>query len=307
MLVFFFQAGEISVKTSYTLPPPPLTSNSSSTAITNPTFAFVNGTHCLFCNGGSKIYIFSISPSTSFNSTSTTITTAVAREWELEMVTAPNSGDSINSNTSSPLMIIVATLSETKRHVDVLCAELCDPSAVQHIRSSTSTDSSVANFKWLRITFKYVPSEDADSAVSLTFKDATLSTMMSFECRAFPLYAAIVEENVLFISESKPLLKEAADIDMEGEEDGSNEAGKSGEAEHHGLGYDNLGYQWSQTDSDVTVTLTLPENVKKEDVECEVEANEVVLGLTDGTTYLRGKLHAPVDPEASTWTLEKNV
>ena len=225
-------------------------------------------------------------------------------------MTVPNSGDTINSN--SPLMIIVATIPESKLYVDVLCAELCDPSAIQHIRSSTSTDSSVATFKWLRFTFKEPPSqENVDSAVSLSFKDATVSTVTSFECRAFPLYAAIVEKNILFFSEAKPPLKEDADIDMEeregGGEDDDTLAAKQGGEEHHGLGYDNLGYQWSQTDSDVTVTLTLPESVKKADVECEIEANEVVLGLTDGTTYLRGRLHAPIDPDASTWTLEKNV
>ena len=223
----------------------------------------------------------------------------------------PNPGDTINSNTSSsdgPIMIIVAAIPESKHYVDVLCAELCDPSTIQHVRSSTSTDSSVASFRWLRFTFKDPPpqqEEDADSAVSLTFKDATVSTMTSFECRAFPLYAAIVGKNVLFISEAKPPLKEDADIDLERER-GEALAGNQGE-EHHGLGYDNLGYQWSQTRSDVTVTLTLPENVKKEDVECKIEANEVVLGLTDGTTYLRGRLHAPIDPEASAWMLEKNV
>ena len=95
---------------------------------------------------------------------------------------------------------------------------------------------------------------------------------------------------------------------MDWEEDGDEEeeSNPKGE-EHHGLGYDNLGYQWSQSDNDITVTLTLPETVAKTDIKCEIESNEVVLGLTDGTTYLRGKLHAPIDPEASAWTLEKNV
>ena len=232
-------------------------------------------------------------------------------------MTVPNSGDTINSN---PIMIVAAAIHDSKiysihesnLYVDVLCAELCDPSAVQHVRSSTSTDSSVATFKWLRFTLKELQASHgtADSAVShITFKYATVSMVTSFECRAFPLYTAIVKNRILFISEAKPPLKEDADmpdiVDLEKEMEGEKVAGKL--EEHHGLGYDNLGYQWSQTDSDVTVTLTLPESMKKEDVECEIKANEVVLGLTDGTTYLRGRLHAPIDPEASTWTLEKNV
>ena len=95
-------------------------------------------------------------------------------------------------------------------------------------------------------------------------------------------------------------------MDQEEDDEEEEKSDPKGE-EHHGLGYDNLGYQWSQSDSDVTVTLTLPEAVTKADIKCEIESNEVVLGLTDGTTYLRGKLHAPIDPEASVWTLEKNV
>ena len=224
----------------------------------------------------------------------------------------PNSGDAINSN---PVMIIIATIPESKLYVDVLCAELCDPSAVQHVRSSTSTDSSVAIFKWLRVTFNKDSPGTADTPL-VTFKDTTVSTVTSFECQAFPLYAAIVEKNILFLSEAKPPLREdTGDVDttekMEeergGGEEGENVAVAAAQEEHHGLGYDNLGYQWSQTDSDVTVTLTLPENVKKADVECKIEPNEVVLGLTDGTTYLRGRLHSAIDPEASAWTLEKNV
>ena len=219
-------------------------------------------------------------------------------------------------------MIIVATIPKSKNSVDVLFAELCDPSSIQHVRSSTSTDSSVAIFKWLRFSLsnegQQQQQQDADSAETtvISFKDAKVSTVASFECRAFPLYAAIVEKNILFISEAKPPLKEDADIGMEEVEKdngdgegvvGGAKAGNQEGEEHHGLGYDDLGYQWSQTESDITVTLTLPGNIKKADLECEIESNEVVLGLTDGTTYLRGKLHAPIDPEASTWTFEKNV
>ena len=74
------------------------------------------------------------------------------------------------------------------------------------------------------------------------------------------------------------------------QEDGDEEESNPKGEEHHGLGYDNLGYQWSQSDNDIVVTLTLPKTVTKTDIMCEMKSNEEILGLTDGTTYLRGKL-----------------
>ena len=272
------QAGEILVRTCCTVPPPEGTA-------TNPTFAFVNGSHCLFSNGGPQVFIFS------------TASSDPPHEWILEM-SIP-----INSDSNNPIMIVTATIPDSRLYVDALFAEVCDPATIKHTRSSTSTDSSVATFKWLRFALSD-QKQDADSAV-ITFKDAKVSTIASFESRAFPLYAAIVEKNILFVSEARPELTEDADLGMRREDEAGNQMEE--EEEHHGLGYDNLGYRWTQSESDVTVTLTLPENVTKKDLECEIESDEVVLGLTDGTTYLRGKLHAPIDPEASAWTLEKNV
>lgn len=65
-------------------------------------------------------------------------------------------------------------------------------------------------------------------------------------------------------------------------------------------------YEWSQSDSDATITLQLPRDVKKQELCCSIKPREIVLGLNDGTTLLRGVLHAPVDPEASTWSIEQH-
>lgn len=295
----FPQTDDISVQTCYSLPPPVGT-------VANPSFAFINGTHCLFSNGGPQLYVFATDSAPS--STDSTPST----EWQLELTVPADNGndDTSESTTGSPIMILAATVQKSKLSIDVLLAELCDPSSVQHVKSSTSTDSSVATFKWLRLTLPgQQQNAESTNMAGVSFKDAQVAAVASFESRAFPHYAAIVEKNVLLVSEARPALPE----DSESMEIGQNTAAGGEEAErkegeeHHGLGYDNLGYQWSQTDSDVTVTLTLPEGVKKADIECEIEPSEVVLGLTDGTTYLRGKLHASIDPEASAWTLEKNV
>ena len=298
------------MRTCYSIPPP----SPDSGTLTNPTFAFVNGTHCLFSNGGPQLFIFATGHSSSSSPTSSV--DPAHHEWQLEL-TIPVSPSDDGAGDENPIMIVIATIPESKLYVEVLVAELCDPSAIQHVRSSTSTDSSVATFKWLRLTpvttGEAVAADSAEQqsgdsmevAPTLSFKDAQVSTMVSFQCQAFPLYATIVGKNIFFVSEAKPPLSEDADFRVDPDEEGERND-QQGE-EHHGLGYDNLGYKWSQSDSDVTVTLELPETVTKADLECEIESNEVVLGLRDGTTYLRGKLHAPIDPEASAWTLEKNM
>lgn len=300
----FPQDGEVSVCTCYSVP----LSSVGNAMLTNPTFAFVNGTHCLFSNGGPQLFVFATGHSSS--SFSSSCTTDPQQKWQLEMTVPSSTNDVVGEN---PIIIVIASIPESKLYVDVLIAELCDPSTVKHVKYSTSTNSSVALFKWLRLT-PTTSSQTADVAEqsaeltevtpTLSFKDAQMSTVASFECRAFPIYTAIVEKNIFFVSEAKPPLSEDADIGMNWERE--EKSIPKGE-EHHGLGYDNLGYQWSQSDSDITVKLTLPETVTKTDIKCVIESNEVILGLTDGTTYLRGRLHAPIDPEASVWTLEKNV
>ena len=66
-------------------------------------------------------------------------------------------------------------------------------------------------------------------------------------------------------------------------------------------------YQWSQTEGDVAITVPLPEDVSKRDIHCEIHRREIVVGLSDGTTFLRGVLFAPISPDCSTWTVEKHT
>ena len=239
------QTGEVSVCTCYSVSPPSM----GTATLTNPTFAFVNGTHCLFSNGGPQLFVFA----TGHSRSSSTSATDPQQKWQLQM-TVPSSTNDVVAGGDNPIMIIIiATIPESKLYVDVLVAELCDPSKVKHIECSTSMNSSVALFKWLRLT-PLTSSQTADVAKqsadlaevtpTLSFKDAQMSTMVSFECQAFPLYTAIVGKNIFFVSEAKPPLSEDADMGMDQEEDDEEEekSDPKGE-EHHGLGYDNLGYQ----------------------------------------------------------------
>ncbi|XP_026875371.2 nudC domain-containing protein 1 isoform X1 [Electrophorus electricus] len=62
-------------------------------------------------------------------------------------------------------------------------------------------------------------------------------------------------------------------------------------------------YVWQQTAEDVTVRVRLPEGTGKGDVRFELSADRVCIGLRGGEPLLEGPLCAPVDAEASTWTI----
>ncbi|XP_063042057.1 nudC domain-containing protein 1 [Engraulis encrasicolus] len=66
-------------------------------------------------------------------------------------------------------------------------------------------------------------------------------------------------------------------------------------------------YFWQQTEADVTVFLRLPEGVTKDAVCYRLTPERLSVGVQGSPEpLLEGSLHAPVDPDASTWTLEDN-
>ena len=78
-----------------------------------------------------------------------------------------------------------------------------------------------------------------------------------------------------------------------------------------GLGFgkessDESQYQWTQTEGDITITFPLPEDVMKSDIRCTIDRQDLVVGLSDGTTFFRGRLFAPVASDCSTWTIDNH-
>ena len=62
-------------------------------------------------------------------------------------------------------------------------------------------------------------------------------------------------------------------------------------------------YTFTQTLEDITVQFTIPENKNKADVIYKLKHNHVSLEIKNSGVLLQGDLHAHVDAEASTWTL----
>lgn len=65
--------------------------------------------------------------------------------------------------------------------------------------------------------------------------------------------------------------------------------------------------RWTQTSEDLTISFKVDDDVRVRDVVCNLQKDEVSLGLSDGTSLLRGTLFGMVDCEGSAWTLEKGL
>ncbi|XP_058610296.1 nudC domain-containing protein 1 isoform X2 [Onychostoma macrolepis] len=63
-------------------------------------------------------------------------------------------------------------------------------------------------------------------------------------------------------------------------------------------------YFWQQTEEDVTVNVRLPEGTTKDDIRFKLTVDCLRVGVGDYAPLLDGQLFAPVDPEASIWTIK---
>ncbi|CAO2602359.1 NudC domain-containing protein 1 [Lemmus lemmus] len=64
-------------------------------------------------------------------------------------------------------------------------------------------------------------------------------------------------------------------------------------------------YYWQQTDDDLTVTVRLPENCAKEDIEIRFLPDNISIMLKD-VQVLEGNLYSSIDHESSAWTIKEN-
>jgi len=64
-------------------------------------------------------------------------------------------------------------------------------------------------------------------------------------------------------------------------------------------------YKWSQDSEGVTISFKVPENIKKDEITCNIRADSLELQVGK-EAMLSGPLFAKVNSEESTWTLDKN-
>lgn len=131
-----------------------------------------------------------------------------------------------------------------------------------------------------------------------------INMLFCTEFSTMPLYVELMGTNVLVVSESDLKLQQGPGVHTDEQRDGDKE--EDSKHSYRGIGYGQEGYEWSQTDTDLTVCIDLPIDVTKRDISCLIELDSLVVGLTDGTTFIRGELFGKIDPEASTWVIENN-
>lgn len=64
-------------------------------------------------------------------------------------------------------------------------------------------------------------------------------------------------------------------------------------------------YYWQQTEDDLTVTIQLPEDCTKEDIQVQFLPDSVNIVLK-GQMFLEGNLFSSIDHESSTWIIKEN-
>ncbi|KAM6170727.1 nudC domain-containing protein 1 isoform 2-T2 [Erethizon dorsatum] len=64
-------------------------------------------------------------------------------------------------------------------------------------------------------------------------------------------------------------------------------------------------YYWQQTEEDLTVTIRLPEDITKEDIQVEFLPDHINIVLKN-LQVLEGKLYSSIDHESSTWIIKEN-
>ena len=138
----------------------------------------------------------------------------------------------------------------------------------------------------------------------LGYSHVNSTVMWILNASTSPLYCAIFNTAILIVSESD-LVSQSSNLTSSEIQNTENSEKTEVSTSHSGLGY-STDYTWDQLEDDVTVTIVLSDNITKQDISCVIETDSLVVGLTDGTTFIRGRLFDVIDPAASTWTIENN-
>ena len=179
----------------------------------------------------------------------------------------------------------------------------------------------IATYHWYRLDTDLVSLPTIDSTPLV--KEPLVTNVCSLQSSTVPLCGMFAYGHLVILSEADVVScvdKDKRTDDSNSEVDSATENVPQGhqveeteeEDSFAGLGFTTGKEERStlqleyQTEGDVTVTVALPDDVTKRDVHCVIERRMLVVGLTDGTTYFRGHLFAPVTPDCSTWTIENH-
>ncbi|XP_010004779.1 PREDICTED: nudC domain-containing protein 1 [Chaetura pelagica] len=65
-------------------------------------------------------------------------------------------------------------------------------------------------------------------------------------------------------------------------------------------------YYWQQTEDDVTVTVSIPQDITKDDIKVRFSPDKISVVLKDQPPLMEGELYSSVDHESCTWIIREN-
>jgi len=212
------------------------------------------------------------------------------------MVTVLDLCPAVSTTRQLPFLVTFAKLNELEKSVELVTMDLQ--------KSHDENQFSTVGLRWFTITF-HGEIDNSQSTHTILLKHTFTSSSM-------PLYTAVFNQSLFVISE-------AALVSTTTTAKGNETDALSGA--HYGVGYKRKhepevlsdkrsvttsGWYWVQSNDDITITVNLPHDVTKRDITCIIDHSHLVVGLIDGTTYIRNSLTGTVDPEASTWIIDQH-
>lgn len=210
--------------------------------------------------------------------------------------------NTLNSNQVPLSWEVVATIPLSPPNITIHSVGLNNENNVLDLLTFELLDTPTkpCQCAWRKLTFSRplgaTNIEDVDQTLCCVFQVATV-----------PIYSEFIGAHLMILCESKPIFE----FGDEKEREIINEINKEEERDndHQGIGYQNESerkYTWTQTYTDVTVSVSLPEDVTKRDIVCTIERDSLLVGLTDGISYIRGELWDKIDTDISTWIYTNN-
>ena len=217
-----------------------------------------------------------------------------------KMITDFYLNSTLNQSSLLPFLILSAKLKMSENCFDLVTLDLQ--------KGQDEKQSSIITIRWFSLTFSTPLAEVKNSVIN-----HTIVLKHTFTSSCMPLYTALVDQSLFVVNEATLV---SAGTEGRGHIQEDVQTGS-----HYGVGYkrkhkeesssnkrstSNSGWHWIQTDGDVTVTINLPHDITKHDIICMIEPKHLVVGLTDGTTYIRDNLYGNIDPDASAWSIEQH-
>ncbi|XP_067393497.1 nudC domain-containing protein 1 isoform X2 [Emydura macquarii macquarii] len=65
-------------------------------------------------------------------------------------------------------------------------------------------------------------------------------------------------------------------------------------------------YYWQQTEDDLTITVHLPQDITKDDIQVQFSPDHIIVALKSQPPLVQGKLYSSIDHESCTWIIRDN-